>query len=82
MSQACDLGSEDFTLTEIEKNKVLNVIDRSGQQCISTDVSFVDPTIKRYALSIILRYFDNIDKESIQSNIRLKLNDYFTKQLN
>lgn len=71
------LDESAFTMTEAEKNKIHSVIDRSGQQCLTSDISFVDPIIKRYALSIVLRYFDSVDKETIVSDIRIKLSDYF-----
>ena len=68
---------EEFTLTEKEKENIIRVINESGQQLISSELYFIDPIIKRYAVNIIVNYYDNITKDEIRSNIRTVLNDYF-----
>lgn len=71
------LDESEFTLTEAEKNGVLKALDDSGQQLISTEVRINDIEVKKYALVIILKYFENCDKNQIRSDIRSKLNTYF-----
>jgi hypothetical protein len=66
-----------FILTDAEKNKIKALIDGSGQQVVTSEISFVDPTVKHYALNVVLRYFDNVDQETISTDIRTKLSNYF-----
>ena len=72
-----EIDENEFTLTAQEKDEIKRIINESGQMLVSTELKFVDPIIKRYALNIVLRYFDNVDEESIRSDVRTKLNDYF-----
>jgi hypothetical protein len=72
-----NLPITEFTLDTVEKNAIKRAIRESGQQATTSEVQFVDPEIKKYALNIILRYFDGYNKDSINTEIRTKLNDYF-----
>lgn len=69
----------EFTLTEDEKKMLKSVINESGRQMTSTELQFVDPDIKKYALNIVLRTFEGFDTGVIENEIRSKLNDYFIK---
>lgn len=71
------LPETEFTLDDSEKSGVLRVLDDSGWQLISTEVVIEDMNIKRYALVIVLKYFEKSDKNRIWSDIRSKLNTYF-----
>lgn len=72
-----NLPISEFTLDKVEKNAILRAIKESGQQATSSEVQFVDPEIKKYAINVVLRYFDGYDKDFIFDDIRSKLNDYF-----
>jgi hypothetical protein len=72
-----DVDEEEFTLTPDEKQQVLDILNESGRQVVTAEVRINDPIIKRYILNIVIRYFDNVDKEIIRNNIRAALNDYF-----
>lgn len=67
----------EFTLTVDEKDQVLEILNKSGRQVVTAEVRIVDATIKRYSLNIILRYFENFDKDALRVEIRKNLNDYF-----
>lgn len=71
------LPESEFTLDEEEKAGVIRTLDDSGWQLISTEVVIEDMIIKRYALIIVLKYFERADKNRIWSDIRNKLNTYF-----
>lgn len=71
------LIEEEFTLNLKEKKSIKQTITESGQQMVTTELQFVQPKIKRYSLNIILRYFENYDKDNISVQIRSQLNDYF-----
>jgi hypothetical protein len=68
---------DEFKLTADEKKMIVAVINESGRQMTSTELQFVDPEIKRYAINIVLRTVEGYDLGVIQNEIRTKLNDYF-----
>ena len=70
---------DEFTLNKKERVAIKQAITESGQQMVTTEMQFVQPTIKRYSLNIILRYFEFYDKDNISVQIRSQLNDYFLK---
>lgn len=73
------LPTEEFTLTADEKQRVYDLLDSSGQMLITAENRIVDITVHKYAINVVLRYFDNADQAQIRSLIRSRLNEYFTK---
>ena len=71
------LPLEEFTLDEFEKNGIRSAIRESGQQATGSEIQFVDVKIKKYAVQIILRYFNNYDTDTLSDTIRTKLGEYF-----
>jgi hypothetical protein len=71
------LPENEFTLDSIEKKAIRAAINESGQQGTTSEVTIVDPTVRRYALNIVLRYFDGYDIDVLRNNIRTKLSEYF-----
>jgi hypothetical protein len=67
----------EFVLDEFEKESLISALEYSGRMLIGSEVEIVDPEIKYFTINIILRYFENVDKTSISSNIRSLLNKYF-----
>ena len=72
-----DLTLDDFSLSENEKEGVIDLINRSGRQLMTSEIVINDNVIKKYVLNIAVRYFENYTKEDISSAIRSKLNTYF-----
>jgi hypothetical protein len=72
-----NLPTKEFILDEYEKNGIKRAIRESGNQATSSEIKFVEPEIKKYAINIVLRYFNGYDKDLIHNEIRTKLNDYF-----
>ena len=72
-----NVNESEFTLTVDEKDQVLEILNKSGRQVVTAEVRIVDAIIKRYTLNIILRYFENYDKDALRVEIRKNLNDYF-----
>jgi hypothetical protein len=72
-----ELPTKEFLLSDNEKQSIINALDNSGRMLVNAEVEIIDPTIKKYVINIIIRYFENIDKNSIRTNIRSKLNSYF-----
>lgn len=71
------LPLEEFTLTETEKTRVYDLLDNSGQMLITAENRIVDIQVNKYAINVVLRYFENSDKSQIRSLIRDRLNEYF-----
>lgn len=71
------VSEEEFVLTVDEKEQVFDILDKSGRQIVTAEVRIIDPIIKRYAINIVLRYFENYEKDEIRTQIRKNLNDYF-----
>ena len=72
-----NLTEDDFSLSENEKEGVIDLINRSGRQLMTSEVVINENVIKKYVLNIAIRYFENYTKEDISSAIRSKLNTYF-----
>jgi hypothetical protein len=67
----------EFTMTTQEKEMTYEILNNSGRQVVTAETRIVDPIIKRYALNIVVRWFDNYDKDSIRIEIRKNLDEYF-----
>ena len=66
-----------FTLSEDEKNAIIDAITNSGRMLVNSEVEIIDPIVNRFIINIIIRYFEGCDKNSIRTDIREKLNRYF-----
>ena len=67
----------EFVLDKYEKESLISSIENSGRMLIGTEVEIVDPEVKYFIIHVILRYFENVDRASISSNIRSLLHKYF-----
>ena len=67
----------EFVLDKYEKESLMAAIENSGRMLIGSEVEIVDPEVKYFIINVVLRYFENVDKSSISSNIRSLLNKYF-----
>jgi hypothetical protein len=73
-----DLDESEFKLTDNQKKKVLNLIEKSGSKVISTEISIVDPKITRYVINVALIIFETGPSEDmIRQSITEKISDYF-----
>jgi hypothetical protein len=72
-----ELPANEFTLSEYEKNSIISALDDSGRMLVNAEVQIVDPTVKRFVINIIIRYFEDIDRISIRASIRKRLGQYF-----
>ena len=67
----------EFVLDKYEKESLIGALENSGRMLIGSEVEIVEPEVKYFIINIILRYFSNVDRSSISSNIRSVLNKYF-----
>ncbi|MBR4590732.1 MAG: hypothetical protein IKO36_08775 [Bacteroidaceae bacterium] len=72
-----NLTMDDFSLSDDEKDGVMQLLNRSGRQLMTSEVVINDNVIKKYVLNIAIKYFEHYDKETINSEIRSKLSKYF-----
>lgn len=66
-----------FTLTDQEKDKVLTLIEDSGQKIVTTVVKIVDPDVKRYVMNVSLVTFDGYSTTNIRSQVIEAVSEYF-----
>tara|TARA_R110000850_G_scaffold34451_3_gene93065 strand:- start:3620 stop:5476 length:1857 start_codon:yes stop_codon:yes gene_type:complete len=67
----------EFTMTPAEKEMTYDILNQSGRQVVTAETRIVDPIIKRYALNVVIRWFENYDKDAIRIEIRKNLDEYF-----
>lgn len=67
----------EFVLDKYEKESLIAALENSGRMLIGTEVEIVNPEVKYFTINVVLRYFKNVDRSSISSNIRSVLNKYF-----
>ena len=68
---------EEFTLTQDEKDQVIETLNKSGRQVVTAEVRIDDPTVKKYVINIVVRWIEGYDKNAISVAIRNILNEYF-----
>tara|TARA_R110000751_G_scaffold54673_2_gene117552 strand:+ start:390 stop:2246 length:1857 start_codon:yes stop_codon:yes gene_type:complete len=67
----------EFTMTDAEKEMTYEILNKSGRQVVTAETRIVDPIIRRYALNVVIRYFEDFDKDGIRIEIRKNLDEYF-----
>lgn len=72
-----ELPISEFFLDEYEKSALISTLDNSGRMLINSEVVIVNPTIKKFVINIIVRYFEDIERETIRNSIRLLVSNYF-----
>lgn len=72
-------AESNFILTEQEENYIRTSIVESGQQVMQSELVFVRPVVRRYAVNIILKVFRGYDYNDLRSEIISQLSDYFLK---
>ena len=70
---------KNFYLDPDEKDAIISYINQSGRQIISTELSVVDPVIKRYAVNVFLRIFDTVDSTTIKNDVINQITNYLIK---
>lgn len=72
-----DIAESEFKLTEFQKNRLLQVIEDSGQKIVTTEVKILDPKLSRYVLNILITVFEGYDPDTIKGQIIDSISDYF-----
>lgn len=66
-----------FLLTDNQKTKILNLIERSGSKIVSTEIVLVDPEVSRFVINVAIIIYDDSNEDAIRRNIEQRLSDYF-----
>lgn len=75
------IDTEKFILTEDENNRILNMLDESGNVSANIAINFVKPNIRKFAAIIMLDVFDRVkglipSKDYMFEKVREALNVY------
>jgi len=76
-----NISLDAFLLDADEKSRILQFLSREGTQTVLNDVQIVDPIVKKYAVNITLRLYDDAVADNINNEIINAVSEYFI-QLN
>ena len=71
-----NLGLDEFFFSSDEKNGLLELLENSGQQMVTTEVKIVEPSVQNFRMDVKVRYFEGYNKATMYSEIRAKISDY------
>jgi hypothetical protein len=70
------LSVDEFTFSQLEKDAILELIENSNQQMVTTEVKIVEPSVQYFRMDVKVRYFEGYHKETLSTQIRTKISDY------
>lgn len=70
------IPQEEMFFAQSEYDAMYKVLQDSGQMMVTTEVSFVNPQVRKYSMDINVRYFEGFTKEEIYNQIRTKVSEY------
>lgn len=71
--------TEEFFFSQSELGAIREAVENSGQQMVTTEIEFVEPNKKLYAMNINVRHFEGYDEIQLMNNIRAKVSEYLLK---
>lgn len=66
-----------FLLTDIEKTKIYDLIEKSGQKLMTVVNKIIEPTISKYVMFVNITAYEGYNKDVIRQNITTKCSEYF-----
>lgn len=72
-----NIDTDAFILDKDEQTRILNYLSREGIQTILNEVKIQDPIIKKYAVNVNLRLYDDAVDDNINNTIINTISDYF-----
>lgn len=73
------VSPEEFVFSQDELNAFRTAIENSGQQMVTSEVSFVEPKQRLYSMNISVRHFEGFDEVQLMNSIRAKISEYLLK---
>lgn len=71
-----NLNLNEFFFSSDEKNGILELLEKSGQQMVTTEVRLVEPDVQYFRMDIKVMYFEGYEKTNIYTEIRNKISKY------
>jgi len=72
------ISEQEMFFDQGEYDKMTQVLQESGQMMVTSEVQFVKPKVRKYAMDISVRYFEGFSKEDIFNDIRSAVSNYLT----
>lgn len=72
-----NLVETDFILSDFQQTEILNLLQKSGQQIVGTEVKIVIPNISRYVINTILTIYEGYDPTTVENAIVDIYSQYF-----
>jgi|LakMenEpi03Aug12_release.lakeMendotaPanAssembly.Ray.scaffolds.fasta_scaffold30443_3 hypothetical protein len=66
-----------FLLTDGEKTKIYDLIEKSGQKLMTVVNKIIEPTISKYVMFVNITAYEGYNKDVIRQNITTKCSEYF-----
>ena len=73
------VDESEFFFGKDETDRMLGVIEDSGQQMVTSEVIFVQPEAVKYRMDISVRWFEGFKQQEIFNDIRAAMSNYLTK---
>ena len=70
------IPQEEMFFDQTEYDKMTEVLQESGQMMVTSEVKFVKPKVRKYAMDISIRYFEGFNKENIFNDITNAVSEY------
>lgn len=71
-----NLDLNEFFFSSDEKNGILQLLENSGQQMVTTEVQIVEPSVQYFRMDVKVRYFEGYEKTNLYNEIRSKISNY------
>lgn len=71
-----NLDLNEFFFSSDEKNGILQLLENSGQQMVTTEVQIVEPSVQYFRMDVKVRYFEGYEKANLYNEIRSKISNY------
>lgn len=71
-----NLDLNEFFFSSDEKNGILELLENSGQQMVTTEVQIVEPSVQYFRMDVKVRYFEGYEKATLYNEIRAKISSY------
>jgi hypothetical protein len=66
-----------FLLTENEKTKIYDLIEKSGQKLMTVVNKIIDPILSKYVMFVNITAYEGFNKDVVRQNVISKCSDYF-----
>lgn len=70
-----------FTLDDIEKKRILNYLYQDAIQTVTNEVKIIDPIIRKFAINVTTRLFNDAVETNVMSEITVQISNYFLNEL-